>query len=146
MRISRELERGQALIETAVTLPLLLFMLFGAVEFAMASYASIEVSNAALAGARYGAQNSADAGDTTGIQNAASSDAPNITLGTTTVSHSCICSNGGASTCQPTDCPTSNIETILTVQTQARFDPGFHFLGLPTAFTLHGRAVQKVLQ
>jgi Flp pilus assembly protein TadG len=139
-------ETGQALVETAVTLPLLLLILFGAVEFAMASYASIEVSNAAAAGAKYGAQNSAAAGDITGIQNAAANDAPNITLGTTNVSHSCICSNGAASTCLPTDCAGANIETILTVQTQATFDPGFHFLGLPTSFTLHGQAVQKVLQ
>lgn len=139
-------ERGQALIEAAVTLPLLLLILFGAVEFAMASYASIEVSNAALAGAKYGAQNAAAAGDLTGIQNAAANDAPNITLGTTSTSHACICSNGNSSTCLPTDCPGSTIETILTVNTQASFDPGFHFLGLPTTFTLHGRAVQKVLQ
>jgi Flp pilus assembly protein TadG len=139
-------ENGQALIETALTLPLLFLLLLGAVEFAMASYASIEVTNAALAGVKYGTQNSGAAGDTTGIQNAAALDAPNITLGTTSSSLSCICSNGSASTCQPTDCSTSNIETILTVQTQATFNPGFNFPGLPTSFTLHGRAVQKVMQ
>jgi hypothetical protein len=62
------------------------------------------------------------------------------------VSVSCICSNGSASTCLATDCSTSSIETILTVQTQATVSPPIHLPGLPTAFTLHGRAVQKVLQ
>ncbi len=139
-------ERGQALIETAVTLPFLLIVLVGAIEVGRAAYASIEVSNAALAGVQYGAQNATTAADTTGIQTAASNDAQNITLGTTTVSHSCICSDGTGSTCQPTDCHGANIETILTVQTQASFDPGFHFPGLSGAFTLNGQAAQKVLQ
>lgn len=139
-------ERGQALIETAVTLPILLLLLGGAVEIGRAACASIEVSNAALAGVQYGAQNSTTAADTTGIQTAAANDAQNITLDPTTVSHSCTCSDGTASTCQPTDCPGANIETILTVQTQSDFAPGLHFYGVPATFTLKGQATQKVLQ
>lgn len=137
---------GHSLVEFAVTFPLLLLLLVGAVEFARVSYASIEVSNAALAGVQYGAQTAATAGDTTGIQTAASNDAQDVALGPTSVSRSCICSNGSASTCQPTDCSGSNIETILTVQTQASIDPGFHITGVPTSFTIRGQAVQKVLQ
>jgi len=139
-------ERGQALVETAISLPILLALLVGAAEFATVAYTSIEVSNAAMAGVQYGTQNSATAGDTTGIQTAATNDAQNITLGTTTVTHSCICSNGSASTCLPTDCSGSNIETILTVKTQATFTPFIHVPGLSSSFTLHGQAVQKVLQ
>ena len=139
-------EHGQALIETALALPVLLLVLVGLFEFALASYESIEVTNAALAGVQYGAQNATTDGDTTGIQTAAANDAGNLTLGTTNVVLSCICSNGTASTCKSTDCAGSNIETILTVQTQATFDPGFHLPGIPTTFTLHGQAVQKVLQ
>lgn len=139
-------ECGQALIETAVTLPILLLLLGGAVEIGRAACASIEVSNAALAGVQYGAQNSTTAADTTGIQTAAANDAQNITLDPTTVSHSCICSDGSGSTCQPTDCPGANIETILTVQTQADFSTGLHFYGIPSTFTLNGQATQKVLQ
>ena len=137
---------GQALIELALSLPLLFVILVGGAEFGRVIYASIEVSNAAMAGVKYGAQNSITAGDTTGIQTAASNDAQNITLGTTNVSKACICSNGGASTCLPTDCSGSNIETILTVQTQTTFDPGIHLPGFATTYTLYGQAVQKVLQ
>ena len=139
-------ERGQALIELALSLPILFVILVGGAEFARATYASIEVSDAALAAVQYGAQNSITAGDTTGIQTAASNDAQDITLGTTNVSKACICSNGGASTCMPTDCSSSNIETILTVQTQTTFDPGIHLPGFATTYTLYGQAVQKVLQ
>ena len=141
-------EHGQALIETALVMPLLFLILLGVAEFSMASYAAIEVSNAALAGAQYGAQNPAYAADTAGIRAAAQNDAGNITLGTTTATESCTCSGGtgGVVSCLPTSCSGSNIETILTVQTQAPFNSAFHYLGLPAAFTLHGLASQKVLQ
>ncbi|MGC2162892.1 MAG: TadE/TadG family type IV pilus assembly protein [Silvibacterium sp.] len=134
------------MVELALILPIFVVLLVGAAEIARVEYASIEVSNAAMAGVQYGGQDATTAADTTGIQNAAQSDAANITLGTTTTSYSCICSDGTGSTCQPTDCSGSNIETILTVQTQTSFNPIIHLPGLPTTFTLRGQAVQKVLE
>lgn len=140
------LDRGGAVVELALTVPLLALMLVGAAEFARLEYAGVEVSNAAMAGVQYGSQNAATAADTTGIGTAAQNDAPNITLGTTTATKSCICSDGSASTCQRTDCSSSNIETVLTVETQGTFDPLIHLPGLPTTYTLHGEAIQEVLQ
>ncbi|MBS1802618.1 MAG: pilus assembly protein [Acidobacteria bacterium] len=137
---------GGALVETALMMPFFLLLFLGAAEFGTAAYTAIGVSNAAMAGVQYGAQSALTSGDTTGIQNAAAADAPNISLGTTTVSHTCICSDGSSSSCLSTDCPTSHIETILTVQTQAVFNPGFHLPGTPMSYTIQGRAVQKVLQ
>jgi Flp pilus assembly protein TadG len=138
--------RGNALVETSILLPVLATLLIAAYEIGAAAYTSTEVSNAALAGVQYGAQTAATAGDTTGIQTAATNDAPNISLGTTTVSHSCICADGSASTCLPTDCSGSAIITILTVKTQATFRPLIHMPGIPSSFTMYGQAVQKVLQ
>jgi len=143
-RIKRQ--EGQALIEAAISLPILALLLLGSAEFATLAYTSIEVSNAAMAGVQYGAQSATTAADTTGIQNAASNDASDISLGTTTATVSCICSNGSASTCLRTDCSSSNIEEILTVKTQASFTPQIHVPGLSTTFALKGQAVQKVLQ
>jgi Flp pilus assembly protein TadG len=139
-------ESGQALVELALTVPLLLLLLLGAAELAGVAYAAIEVSNAASAGVQYGAQNTITASDTTGIARAASNDAANLTTLTTNSSFSCICSNGSGSTCLTTDCSTSNIEEILTVNTQSAFNPLINIPGLPTQFTLRGHAVQKVLQ
>ena len=139
-------EDGQSLVELALTMPLLIGLLVGAVEYSRMAFASIEVQNAAMAGVQYGAQDTTTAADTTGIQTAASADAPDITLGPSTVSISCICADGSASTCLSTDCSTSAIEKIVTVQTQATFTPVIHTLGIPSTFTLHGKAVQKVLE
>ena len=136
-------DSGQALVEAALVIPLLAFILVGVAELARVAYAAIEVSNAAKAGVQYGTQNGSTAADPTGIANAAAGDAANLTGLTTTSSVSCICSDGSASTCQPTDCANSHIESILTVNTQADFDPIFHVPGLPTTFTLRGQAIQK---
>jgi Flp pilus assembly protein TadG len=121
-------------------------LLIGAVEYGRMTFAAIEVSNAAMAGVQYGVQNPADAADLTGIQNAATADAPDITLQPTTTSVSCICSDGSASTCLPTDCPGKHIETILTVNTQAQFTSILRIPGLSNSFTLNGKAVEKVIQ
>lgn len=138
-------ERGQSLIELAFSVPFIALLIFGSVEIARVIYASVEVSDAAMAGVQYGTRSPITAADTVGIQNAAAADASNLSL-TTASSLSCICSDGSASTCQPTDCANSNIETILTVKTQSTVDPVIHFPGLPDTFTVHGQAIQKVLQ
>jgi Flp pilus assembly protein TadG len=140
-------DAGQSLIEMALASSLLMLILLGAAEFGRVAYAAIEVSNAARAGAAYGAQNGSTASDTTGIATAAANDAPDISrLQIKPPILSCVCSDGSSSTCANTDCPTSHIEETVTVQTWVSFDPLIHLPGLPTTFTLTGKAVQKCLQ
>lgn len=140
-------DRGGALVETAIALPLLSLMLLGASELGLVDYEAIEVTNAAHAGVQYGAQSAANAADTTGIRNAATADAPNIALGTTNVSTSYICSDGSTPTGTPPACGSGlALEAILTVSTQATFNPIIHVPGVTPSFTLHGQATQKVLQ
>jgi Flp pilus assembly protein TadG len=139
-------DAGQALVETALLIPLLTTLLIGTAEMARVAYAAIEVANAAHAGAQYGAQSGYTASDTTGISNAAAIDAANLTGLTTISSYSCICSDGSASTCQPTDCSNTHIEQTLTVNTQATIDPIIHLPGLPTKYTVKGQAIQRCAQ
>lgn len=138
-------ERGQSLIELAVTIPFLALLLFGAVEIYRALYVSIEVSDAAMSAVQYGTLSPTAAVDSAGIQNAAAANAPGLTLSTTSTT-SCACSDGSASTCQPTDCPGSTLETILKVQTQTTIEQTIQLPGLPKTYTLRGQAIQKVLQ
>ena len=147
-------ERGQALVETALVFPILILLLLGAAELARVAYASIEVANAARAGVAYGSQNLGTSADTTGIQNAASTDAGDLSATlTTTATVTGTCSNpnvfctGSGSTCTNTDCSDAgdHIENILTVTTSATFDPVIHLPGIPTTYSLQGQSVQKVL-
>lgn len=139
---------GQALVELALTIPLLMLLLLGAVELARAAYAAVEVTNAAEAAVRYGAQNRTTAQDFPGMKLAAQNDASNITLASTTSTRTCGCSDGTqeGSSCTSFSC-TDGAPTMetLKVMTTTNFDTLVHLPGLPTTFTLRGYAVQKVL-
>jgi Flp pilus assembly protein TadG len=146
----RRNQLGTALIETAISLPLFCLMLLGAAEFARLAYASIEVTNAARAGAEYGAYSHGTASDSAGVTTAATADAANLTgLTVTNISLSCACSN---STYTPSGCSdnttcesnnTAMVETI-TVNTQATYDPLIHYPGGPLSMTLTGQASETV--
>src|SRR5271163_1698666 len=84
---------GQAFVELALVLPIFLLLLVGAAELGRIAYASIEVSNAARAGAAYGAQSHITASDIGGIQLAVTADAGvDITSISATATQSCSCS------------------------------------------------------
>lgn len=146
-------ESGQALVEAALTLPMLTLMLLGTAELGRVAFAAIELSNAARAGVQYGAQTPVTAADTNGIQTAAEQDANevynagNATNFQATVNRSCVCSTGSATvSCSLSSCPTSQLEEVLTVQTSVSFDPMIHVpVILNHQYTLHGQAIEKVL-
>lgn len=145
-----ECEAGQALAEASLTMPFFLLLLLGSVDLARAAYTEIEVTNAAKAAVQYGAQNSATAASTTAIENAAAADASGISGLNTTVSMTGVCSDrsactGTGGTCLSTDCSGSHIETILTVNASTTFHPMFPLPVIDGGLTLHGQAVQKVL-
>ena len=86
-------ETGSSLVEMGLLLPVLFLLLLGAVDFGRAYYLAIEVSNAAHTGALYGAQNPTD---TSGMQGAATSDAPDVPGFAVTATYGCECSNGAS--------------------------------------------------
>lgn len=140
-------EAGQSLVETAVTLPVLFTVMLGCAQLAQVAYASIEVANAAKAAVQYGAQGTGQAQDTPGIKAAALNETTDVLSSlTTTPALSIVCSNGTVpATTSNTDCSTSSIEWVLTVTTQGTFTPFVKVPGLPSSYTLHGFAVQRVL-
>lgn len=145
-------EAGQSLVELSLAMPLLIALLFGAVELGTVTFEAIELTGSARAAVQYGAQTPITAADTSGILAAAKQDAYDLSTSsrasnfTATVSSSCMCSNGSAAaSCVLSSCPTSQLEQVLTVQTSATFTPVIHLPNLPTSFTLHGLAVQRVL-
>ena len=150
-------EGGGALVETALTAPVLVFMLLGMVEFGRVAYIAIETSNAARAAVSYGSQNSITAVDTGGMTSvaqleAASLASQNVNLSVSAVGN-CSCSSpdttvtpfacSGASTAL---CPDpSFVEQTLNVTVTATFDPIVHAGNWPGSFTIYGHASQKRL-
>ena len=141
---------GQAFVELALILPVLILLIVGAAELGRLAYASIEVSNSARAGVAYGAQNHITASDTPGIQLAATNDSTDIaSTATPVVSLSCSCSDGSAITCANagTQCVSpARIIEYVQVSTSASVNTVFHYPGIPNTVTLHGKAIMRVAQ
>jgi Flp pilus assembly protein TadG len=86
--------RGAALVELALTAPVLMLTMIGSAEMGRIAYYAIEVQNAARAGAAYGAQSDSIAfgSSSTSIELAAQNDAPNLTLTFPTApTQECVC-------------------------------------------------------
>src|SRR5216684_902502 len=137
----RWLSRGQAAVELALCMPLLLALFIAVAETGRAFYIAISVSNAARAGVQYGAQNLSTAGDDAGMRQAAINDAPNIAGMTVVATHFCKCSDGSASTCLSTDCTGSHRLLYAQVNTSAQYTPVINYAGIMHTTTVPGLAV-----
>jgi len=67
-------QSGQALVELAIALPVLLALAIGVIDIGRYAYVSILIGNAARAGAAYGSSGNQQSNDQTGIRNAAQYD------------------------------------------------------------------------
>jgi len=153
--------RGQALIEFALTLPMLLLLIVNVVNFGGFFYAWITISNAARAGADYAVLNGASVGAmdrltiptgadiVTMIQNETSSlpNASSLTVG--------VCQNNNgtitdlAGSCASTQLDPENPSYVLTtVQVAYTYTPfisaGFQFPGLNVYATLPPLTITRV--
>lgn len=134
-------QRASSLVELAVTLPLLLILLVGAIDFGHGFYLALEVSSAAQAAALFGVQNPTD---TTGMTSLAQLNAQDVAgLHVTTVS-GCECSDGTSAT---TDCTSlffcsANIVRYVEVTVTGTYVPILSFPGVNTNIAL--RAHQKM--
>jgi Flp pilus assembly protein TadG len=151
-RVVRHNNVGSALVEIALMFPIFLALLVGAAEFGRLAYAAIEVANAARAGAAYGAQSHITASNYTGMQLAATQDAPNVTGITATATNFCACSSAPSTpvscTAVLTSCSTAPLHSLEYVQvnTTAMIGPLFNYPGIPHTFTLTGQAIMRVEQ
>jgi len=148
-------EEGSALVETALTFPLLIVMLLGAVQLGEVAFAAIETANAARAGAQYAGMNGGGYNDNAGITAAAQADARDTTSLTATTSTSCACSDS-LGTCTATGasggspgvyaCTSGKPIVKVSVATTATYSALIGIPGMSGAYTLHGWAQQQVLK
>ena len=147
--------RGAALVEYAIAIPVLMFLLIGLIEVGRLAYFTIEVGNAAHAGAQYGALSMSNAADTTGMQNAAKDDGQNSIANLTAVGqYVCACWDGTTQTPSPpthaacgTACTgTGRSITYAQVSATGTINALFNYgaLGLPTSWTVTRTATIRV--
>jgi Flp pilus assembly protein TadG len=164
MKRMRRKQSGQALVEFAFVLPLLMVLALGVIEVGRYAYIAILLGNAARAGVAYGAQSVAFAADTTGIRSAAYYDFAGTTSGSTgtnglpyssltvTSSFACGCDSGGtitSQTCSGTTtagtCPGGGHWVIvLSVTASGTYNALFNYPGIPTSMTISRTASMRV--
>ncbi len=136
---------GTSLVEFAVLAPFLVLLLIGLVEVGRYAAFGIQVSNAARAGAAYGARE-AYSTDDAGMQTAAVKDAL-PTVVTAVAGHTCTCADGTAdAACDPTICSATHMIVSVHVTTTGNFQSLFSYPGIPPSLQINSTATLQVPQ
>ena len=146
LRVICKANDGAALVELALVTPLLLLLLFGAVDFGRAYYVGLSVASAAHAGAEYGSQYPSN---TAGITTAAQQSAPDLkNLTVTALTWGCECSDGTSYSpscfpmpvCSANASRGGNVVHRVQVTTSAVYNTLVPWPGIPKSLTLSNTA------
>ena len=132
---------GQTVVELALLLPLLLLLMVGVIEIGRYAYFDILVSNAARAGAQYGAQSLIQAADVNGITTAAQNDGLN-TMAITAIQQ-CGCAAGALGAC-PSGAVCPQPLTYVKVTATDTYNSLFNYPGIPRQLTLSSTVTMRV--
>lgn len=144
-RRGRRRRYGQSAVEFALAVPFLLLVLIAACDYGAILLDQIELTNAARAGAEYGATSAIYAGNLSGISAVASRSLNRVPGATVTAVNLCCPAGSTASCVQPaTSCP--NGQLYVKVNTSATVIPMFAFpgLGLPASINLSASSQMPV--
>lgn len=86
-------ESGQAVVEAALCMPVLVLLLAAAIDLGRFTQFTMTLAGASHAGAQYGSQNATNAADLSGMETAATNDAPAVNV---TASSYYKCADGSA--------------------------------------------------
>jgi Flp pilus assembly protein TadG len=136
------LTRGQAAVELALVLPVLVVLLMIVGEFLRVYYTTIELNNAARAGVQYGIHSPANAANLHGMQQAALNDGSDISGMTAVATEYCECSNGSSVSCG-TAGACSDERVYIEVDTAATFHTLTDWPGIPSSIALSGKAIMR---
>lgn len=148
-------ERGSALVELAVSLPLLVLIFVGTVDFGRVFYTAIALTDAARAGAQFGAFTAGQSGNIAGMQTTAVN-AVNTAGITAVASRTCQCATSSgtftptvlANDCTSAEliaCPLMHRVITVTVTTTKTFTTVISgFPGIPSSVVLTRSATLRV--
>jgi Flp pilus assembly protein TadG len=150
-RSRRRRQRGGAVAELAVLLPLLAIILLGTVDFGRIMHDAVIVQGAARAGAYHGAQSAAAAADAPAIKNVVLDelkefkDAHDVDVTSGTF---CRCSDGTDVACSSRSCliGSSKPWTYVRVTVATTFETLFSYPGIPNKIRVTRETQMRVLE
>lgn len=150
-------DSGGALIELAVALPVLILILVAAIDFSRVFYTAMALTNAARAGAQFGAHSTANSGNFAGMEATAVASV-NTTGITAVASRTCQCATdlgvfsptsptvNDCVTPSPISCSERHLVITVTVETRKTFNTIFgNVPGIPNTINLVRTATQRVV-
>ena len=149
----RNSRQGNAAVEMAVCVPLLMAMVLGAIDFGRLHFEAMVVRNAATIGSFYGAQSIQYAADSAGIEAAATSEAVDISGYTATHDVICQCLNANEdynsgvtqATCNEADCGAYGVPRVyVRTRSQKTFSTMGWYPGVPQTTTMDMRGWVRV--
>jgi Flp pilus assembly protein TadG len=138
-------QKGTALIETALLIPVFLLLFMGVADYGRVFYTADIVVQAAEAGAGFGSMNTTNAANNAGMQTAATNAASSISGLTATATSFCTCGPGGSTvSCSSTCVSYGTPAMYVQVKTQATFKTLASFPGLPHSIPLAATSTLRV--
>jgi hypothetical protein len=139
-------EEGQSLLEVAFVVPVLLLLMVGLIEIGRFAFYAVLVSNAAHAGAQYGAQSLITSADVAGITAAAQTDGQIAGIPmTVTPIQQCGCSAVALGGC-PSGGGCANPLVYVEVTTSETVPAMFRYPGIPRNIALSSTVKMRVSQ
>jgi Flp pilus assembly protein TadG len=137
-------QRGSAIIELGLLFTLILMLLLGVIDFALVTQQAMVVSEAAYAGAQYGAI-SGNSANTAMMQTIAIHSAAGISGFAATATKWCACSAGGTAVSCSSTCPSYGTPiAYVQVATTATAAMLFRYTGIPLTVPLRGICILRV--
>jgi Flp pilus assembly protein TadG len=140
-------DSGASLVEFAILLPVMVFLLMGVIEIGRYTYYAVLAANAARAGAQYGSQNTTTADDITGMKNAATADEGSVPQFSPSPTPLCSTNEGATlGNCASSGSSGPAAGTIYYVQVvvTGTFTTLFHYPGIPNNIPITGSATMRV--
>jgi Flp pilus assembly protein TadG len=139
--------QGQAAVELAFMVPVLVVLLLAGLDFARLFFTSMAITDAARAGAAYGSTNRAAAADVSGMEQAACNSMSDIpcSAGVNAVASSfcqCAGSTGTVSCTSPGAC--TYLQVFVRVTTNATFHTIVPYPLIPNSVPLTAASVMQV--
>ena len=131
-------QRGNALIEVGLILPMLFLMASGVIDFGRAFYFADVAAGAARAGAQYGIESASNFNNNTGMQLAAQNDAQGVPNFSATATSYCQDSSGNS-----VACTVAGAQAFVKVSTSISYSLIMPWPGLPNPLTIGGLAIMR---
>jgi Flp pilus assembly protein TadG len=130
------------MIEFALTAPLLLLLIAGVLDYAVALRMAIAVSSAARAGAQYGSTTPSNSADLAGMVAAARNAAPSLPGLTAVAVQNCRCADGTAVSCTGA-CPSGPVQVYAEVTARTTAPKWFNYAGLSFTGAVSAKTVMR---